>query len=222
MTKRDMEIERVPVTPFRQNCSLVWCPETRRGIVVDPGGDAEHVLERVAAADVVIEAILLTHGHLDHVGGARRLRELLTERQGGQSVQLIGPTPADDFLMDSVEKQAAAFGIDGLQNVRPDVHTQDGETLKLAGRTYEVLHVPGHTPGHVVFFDPRDRVLFAGDTLFRGTIGRTDFPYGNADTLISAIREKIIPLGDDVIVLPGHGAPTTVGAEKRENPFLQS
>lgn len=214
-------VERVPVTPFQQNCSLVWDPATRHAFVVDPGGDVDKLLGRIKAADLTVDAILLTHGHLDHVGGANALRNALEARQGNGSVRLIGPSREDDFLLNSVETQAAHFGINDLHNAQPDCYTSDGETFTLLNRVYEVRHVPGHTPGHVVFFDAQDKVVFAGDTLFRGTVGRTDFPYGDSKQLIDSIHEKIIPLGDDVVVLPGHGAPTTVGAERINNPFLQ-
>ncbi|OUJ14600.1 MBL fold metallo-hydrolase [Acetobacter sp. DsW_063] len=218
--KRRLDVEVIPVTPLRQNCSLVWDGETRHALVIDPGGDEDVILERVAAHDLTVEAILLTHGHLDHAGGAHALRDALTKRQGAP-VPVIGPDRRDEFLLSSIEENAARFGLSGMISVAPDRYTQDGDVLPLLGRSYEVLHVPGHTPGHVVFFEPQDRVLFAGDTLFRGTIGRTDFPYGDGPTLVQGVRTKILPLGDDVLVLPGHGAPTTVRAERAENPFLQ-
>ncbi|NHN83293.1 MBL fold metallo-hydrolase [Acetobacter musti] len=215
------EVERIPVTPFHQNCSLVWCPQTKHAFIVDPGGDVETIMERVEASDLTVDAILLTHGHLDHAGGAGQLRSALEARQGKGSVKLIGPSREDEFLLNSIETQAAHFGLNDLKNARPDEYTADGDTLTLLGRTYSVSHVPGHTPGHVVFFDRQDGVLFAGDTLFRGTVGRTDFPYGNGKQLIDSIVEKILPLGDDVVVLPGHGAPTTIGIERESNPFLR-
>ncbi|NHN88612.1 MBL fold metallo-hydrolase [Acetobacter conturbans] len=212
--------ERFPVTPFHQNCSLVWDPATRQAFIVDPGGDAAALHARVGEEGLTVSALLLTHGHLDHAGGAAELRTLLSETQE-KPPEIIGPTIRDEFLLQSIEEQAQHFGLTGLHSVSPDRFTTDGETFDLLGRSYKVLHVPGHTPGHVVFYDAKDQIVFAGDTLFRGTIGRTDFSYGDSRELITAIREKLLPLGDDVVVVPGHGAPTKIGIERATNQFLQ-
>ncbi|GBQ66015.1 metallo-beta-lactamase [Ameyamaea chiangmaiensis NBRC 103196] len=214
-----LEIDVIPVTALSQNCSLYWDAATRVAAVVDPGGDVDRILARLADGALRLEAILLTHGHLDHVGGAAEL----ARRAGGDTpVSIIGPHAADAFLLEQVTENAARFGLSGMENVRADRFVTAGERLHYAGRTLEVRHVPGHTPGHVVFFDADRRFLFAGDTLFRGAVGRTDFAYGDERQLLNAIRDEILPLGDDVIVLPGHGGMTRIGDERRHNPFLQT
>lgn len=216
------KLEVVPVTPLQQNCSILWNPQSRVGVVTDPGGDVPEIMARVAKLGIAIEAILLTHGHLDHAGGADELREALNKGvEGGRTVPMIGPDRRDAFLLAELEKQAAHFRIEGMRNTVPDRFLEEGEVLHLAGRSLEVLLVPGHTPGHVVFFDRAARLLIGGDALFAGSIGRTDFPYGDGPLLIGSIKEKLLPLGDDVTVLPGHGPATTIGAERKSNPFLR-
>lgn len=213
-----MRVRTVQVTPLQQNCTLIEDPETKRAVVIDPGGDAEALAETLK--DFEVEAILLTHGHLDHAGGADALRDLLSARQG-RLVRMLGPDERDRFLLTSIEQQAAAFGLTGMRNAHPDRMLNDGEVLNLLNRTIEVAHVPGHTPGHVVFIMRPEKLAIVGDTLFRGVIGRTDFAYGDHEGLIAAIREKLLTLPDDVTVVPGHGLPTTIGEERRSNPFFQ-
>ena len=214
-----LSLEIVPVTAFGQNCSILWNPATLHAVVVDPGGDVPRIMAFITAKNLVVDSIWLTHGHLDHAGGADALRRELTARQG-KAVPVIGPDRADEPLLSAIPQQAALFGVTGLESVRPDRFVSHGETLEALGHSFEVRHVPGHTPGHVVFYDSASRFAFVGDTLFRGGVGRTDFPYGDHDQLIAAIRAQLLPLGDDVTILPGHGPATTIGAERAGNPFL--
>ncbi|MBV1825593.1 MBL fold metallo-hydrolase [Komagataeibacter oboediens] len=214
-----LSLEIVPVTAFGQNCSILWNPDTHHAVVVDPGGDVPRIMAFITEKGLSVDAIWLTHGHLDHAGGADALRRDLSARQDAP-VPVIGPDRADDALLSSITRQAALFGLSGLDNVRPDRFVEHGEILDALGHRFEVRHVPGHTPGHVIFHDPESRFAFVGDTLFRGGVGRTDFPYGNHDQLIEAIRRELLPLGDDVTILPGHGPATTIGAERKGNPFL--
>ncbi|WP_135465865.1 MBL fold metallo-hydrolase [Crenalkalicoccus roseus] len=203
----------IPVTPFEQNCALLWEEETGRGVVVDPGGEVDRILAAIAELKVTPERILLTHGHLDHAAGAAELREAL----GG--VPIEGPDERDRFLLDTLEEQAARWGFPA-RNVTPDRWLREGDAVEIAGERFEVLHCPGHTPGHVVFVSPGLRVALVGDVLFRGSIGRTDFPYGDHEALIAAIHDKLLPLGDDIAFLCGHGPASTFGQERRTNPFL--
>jgi len=214
------DLEVIPVTPLSQNCSMFWNAASGSAVVVDPGGDVDRILARLAAQSATLEAIVLTHGHLDHAGGAAEL----SRRAGAVDapVPVIGPHEDDRFLLDQLATSGLQFGISGAEAVQPDRFLVEGDVLHLAGWTLEVLHVPGHTPGHVVLFERTRRFLFAGDTIFRGTVGRTDFPYGDGALLIAGIREKLLPLGEDVLVLPGHGAMTRIGDERRHNPFLIS
>jgi len=204
----------VPVTPLQQNCAILWDPDTKRGAVIDPGGDAAWVAERIAEHDVTVEHILLTHGHVDHAGGAAALKRLL----GG--VPILGPGIEDRFLLDDLPQSGQRFGIEAAEAVTPDRFLADGETITIAGRAFAVLHCPGHTPGHVVFVDSPGKVAVVGDVLFRGSIGRTDFPYGDHRALVTAIRTKLFPLGDDIAFLCGHGPGSSFGAERRSNPFV--
>ena len=210
--------KRVPVTPLRQNCTIL-SNDAGRAVVVDPGGDVDDILQELG--DMSVEAILLTHGHLDHAGGAAPLKRALEKRQN-QSVPVVGPDRRDEFLLQSITKQAAAFGLTGMENVVPDRFVEGGEVLHFLGQDLHVAHIPGHTPGHVVFMDHDNRRVLAGDTLFRGTVGRTDFAYGDSRALIDGIRTHLLSLPDDTVVLCGHGMPTTIGEERRANPFLIS
>lgn len=211
-----LNVKRVAVTAIRQNCTILW-DERNHAIVVDPGGDVDDLLQELTG--LTVDAILLTHGHLDHAGGADDLRTRLTEAQG-QPVPVLGPDRRDAFLLSTIEKQAAHFGLSGMVSVVPDRFLEDGETLRLLGHDIEVRHLPGHTPGHVVFIDHASGRAIVGDTLFRRTVGRTDFAYGDSEALIAGIRRQLLSLPDETVVLCGHGMPTTIGEERRSNPFL--
>lgn len=204
----------VQVTPFQQNCTLIWDERSKSGAVVDPGGDVDRIRQAIAKVGMTVEQILLTHGHIDHVGGAAELREAL-------GVRIIGPHVADRFLMEGVETQAAAYGLAGVRNVTSDQWLKEGESVTVAGHVFEILHCPGHSPGSVVFVNRPQRLALVGDVLFRGSIGRTDFPYGDHDALILAIKTKLLPLGDDYAFICGHGPTSTLGEERRSNPFLR-
>ncbi|MBV8868754.1 MAG: MBL fold metallo-hydrolase [Acetobacteraceae bacterium] len=212
----------IPVTPFQQNCAILWDEADRRGLVVDPGGEADRVLQAVDQLGVAVERILLTHGHLDHAGGGAELQASLRACTGDSaSVPVEGPDRRDAFLLEGIEAQARAYGLEGMRGVAPDRWLAEGETVRLGAHVFEVLHCPGHTPGHVVFVNRAASFAILGDVLFQGSIGRTDFPYGDQAALIRSIREKVLPLGDDVAFLCGHGPGSTIGAERRANPFLR-
>lgn len=203
----------VPVTPFEQNCAIVWDKTTGEGVVVDPGGEVPRLLDALAKLKVRATAVLLTHGHADHAAGAAELAESL-------GVPVIGPHRDDAFLLDALPQQAARFSMEG-RAVTPARWLEEGDTVAIGGALFDVRHCPGHTPGHVVFVSEAARVVIGGDVLFRGSIGRTDFPYGDHAALLAAIRDKLLVLPDDMAVLCGHGAATTIGDERRGNPFLR-
>ena len=210
----------VPVTPFQQNCTILWDDASKRALVVDPGGEPDRILAAVDQAGVTVERILLTHGHLDHAGGAAELAESLRERAGDPAaVPIEGPDERDRFLLDGIAAQAAGFGF-AARNVTPDRWLHEGDSVSLGEHRFDVLHCPGHTPGHIVFINQSARFALLGDVLFQGSVGRTDFPYGDHAALISAIVTKLLPLGDDMQFLCGHGPGSTIGAERRSNPFL--
>jgi len=204
----------IPVTPFVQNCTLVWCEETMKGAVVDPGGDIDTILQAVADNGVQLEKIMLTHGHLDHAGGTADLVEQL-------GLPIEGPHEDDKFWIDAMPQQGQMFGVRPPRTFTPDRWLVAGDTVDVGNLTFEVRHCPGHTPGHVIFFHEPSRMALVGDVLFSGSIGRTDFPGGSYETLIRSIKEQLWPLGDDVEFICGHGPNSTFGQERRTNPFVR-
>jgi hydroxyacylglutathione hydrolase len=209
----------VPVTPFQQNCAILWDDTSKIGAAIDPGGDVDRILAAIDQTGAKIDKILLTHGHLDHAGGAAALRDALQARSGAP-VPIEGPDIRDKFLLDGIAEQAAAFGFEG-RNVTPDRWITEGEVVTVGPHRFEVLHCPGHTPGSLAYVNQEARFALVGDVLFQGSIGRTDFPYGDHAALITAIKTKLLPLGDDFSFLSGHGPGSTIGAEKARNPFLR-
>jgi glyoxylase-like metal-dependent hydrolase (beta-lactamase superfamily II) len=203
----------VPVTPLEQNCTLVWSEASKKGAVIDPGGDVPRILDAIKQVGMVPERIILTHGHLDHVGGAMELKEAL-------GVPIEGPHIADKFLMERAEEQARNYGLFGMRNASSDRWLAEGDRLEIGGEAFEIFHCPGHSPGSLVYFNRTNRFALVGDVLFQGSIGRTDLPYGDHDALISAIKTKLLPLGDDIAFICGHGPMSTFGNERETNPFL--
>lgn len=209
----------VPVTAFQQNCTLLWDEESKRGAVIDPGGDVERILGAVRELGLTVELILLTHGHIDHAGGAADLKAALEAAQG-EPVPIEGPDQRDRFLLESLETEGRSFGLMGAKNVVPDRWLAEGEVVTMAGLAFDVLHCPGHTPGHIVLVNKEARFALVGDVLFKGSIGRTDFPYGDHKALLRSVKEKLFPLGDDIAFICGHGPGSTFGAERKTNPFV--
>ncbi|BAJ02799.1 MBL fold metallo-hydrolase [Shewanella violacea] len=208
-----MKYQIIPVTPFQQNCSLIWCDETKAAAVVDPGGDMDRILAEVDKLGVKLEKILLTHGHIDHVGAAKELAD-------HAGIPIIGPHKADSFWLDNLPEQSKHFGFAHSEPFAPTQYLASGDTVTLGSLTLEVLHCPGHTPGHIVFFSATSRTVWVGDVLFHGSIGRTDFPQSNHQDLIDSITKNLWPLGRDVEFVPGHGPISTLGTERDQNPFV--
>jgi glyoxylase-like metal-dependent hydrolase (beta-lactamase superfamily II) len=205
----------VPVTLFQQNCTLLWDEATKAGAVVDPGGDLDRIEAAIARVGLTVEKILLTHGHVDHAAGAAEIKE----RLGG--IPIEGPHTADRFLLDSLSETAASFGMAGARPVTPDRWLADGDTVSAAGASFAILHCPGHSPGSVAYVCAAERLALVGDVLFRGSVGRTEgLPQADHATLIRSIRTKLLPLGDDFAFVCGHGPTSTIGQERRTNPFL--
>lgn len=203
----------LPVTPFAQNCTLLWEPDSLRAAVVDPGGDVEDILAAITARNLRAEKILLTHGHIDHVGGTADLARRL-------GVPVEGPQREEAFWLDQLPEQCRMFGFPDTPALQPDRWLEDGDTVMVGDQVLEVVHTPGHTPGHVCFIHRPSQLALVGDVLFAGSIGRTDFPRGDHGALMRAIREKLFPLGDDFAFIPGHGPMSTFGEERKNNPFL--
>jgi glyoxylase-like metal-dependent hydrolase (beta-lactamase superfamily II) len=204
----------VPVTPFQQNCTILFDDDEKIGVVVDPGGDVDLIVAPLNEHGISPAAIWLTHGHIDHAGGAMELKEQL-------GVEIVGPHEADRFLLDNIENQAKRFGVgDDVRNCTPDRFLTDGETVSFGQHVFEVLHCPGHAPGHVVFYNRAAGFAHVGDVLFRGSVGRTDLPGGDHDALIRSIKQKLLPLGDEIGFICGHGPGGRFGEERRGNPFL--
>jgi glyoxylase-like metal-dependent hydrolase (beta-lactamase superfamily II) len=208
-----MQYAIVPVTPFQQNCTVLWCPETMKGAAVDPGGDLDRVLRVADAKGVTLEKILVTHGHLDHVGAVADLADKL-------KLPIEGPQREDKFWIDGMPMQAEMFGLPAVRSFTPDRWLEEGDTVTVGNQTLDVYFCPGHTPGHIVFIHVPSKLALVGDVLFKGSVGRTDFPRGDHAALIRSIHEKLLPLGDEYAFIPGHGPMSTFGEERLHNPFL--
>lgn len=208
-----VKVAIVPVTPFQQNCTILICEATKRGAVVDPGGDVPLIRRAIEQTGAQVEKIFLTHGHADHAGGAAELRELL-------GVPIEGPQIGDKFLLDSLKASAARFGF-ASRDVAPDRWLEDGDQVTFGEARLDVRHCPGHTPGSVIFVNEPMQFCLVGDVLFQGSIGRTDLPGGDSATLMRSIRDKVLTLDDSMTFISGHGPLSTIGAERLHNPFLQ-
>lgn len=204
----------VPVTQFQQNCSVLWCEDTMEGAVVDPGGDLPHILATAKEQGVDIKQILLTHAHIDHAGATADLARQL-------NLPIVGPHIEDKFWIDSLPAQSDMFGFPKAESFTPTRWLEDGDQVTVGNCTLDVIHAPGHTPGHVVFYHPESKLAIVGDVLFQGSIGRTDFPKGDFNTLIASIKDKLFPLGNDISFIPGHGPMSTFGQERKTNPFVR-
>ena len=203
----------VPVTAFAQNCSIVWCERTREAAIIDPGGEIDRLLAEVERLGLNLTQIWLTHAHIDHAGGTGELAERL-------QLPIIGPHEGDQFWIDGLPQQSAMFGFPPAKSFVPTRWLHDGDTVTLGDETLQVRHCPGHTPGHVVFYSPSAQRAFVGDVLFAGSIGRTDFPGGNHDQLIASITERLWPMGNETVFIPGHGPESSFGRERQSNPYV--
>ncbi len=208
-----MKYQIIPVTPFQQNCSLIWCEKTKLAAVVDPGGNVDRILVEVTKLGLTLDKILLTHGHIDHVGGAKSLAQQV-------NIPIIGPHVGDKFWIENLPIQSQNFGFPHSETFEPTQYLQDGDVVTVGEQRLSVLHCPGHTPGHVAFFSAASQLAWVGDVLFRSSIGRTDFPQSNHQDLIHSITTKLWPLGGAVEFIPGHGPMSTFGEEREHNPFV--
>ena len=203
----------IPVTAFQQNCSLLWCDQTHEAAVIDPGGDLDTILAQVQQRGLHLVAIWLTHAHIDHAGGTAELSERL-------QLPIVGPHQGDQFWIDGLPQQSIRFGFPPAGAFVPTRWLQDGDTVQVGQEVLHVRHTPGHTPGHVVFHAPQIQRCFVGDVLFAGSIGRTDFPQGNHEQLIDSITQRLWPMGNETVFIPGHGPESSFGHERRTNPFV--
>ena len=208
-----MKFEIIPVTHYEQNCSLIWCENTQKAALVDPGGDIPKILKVIERLGVQVEQILLTHGHMDHVGASPELSRRL-------SVPIIGPHKEDMFWLERLPLEAPRMGFTPIDVFTPDEWLEEGQVVQVGEQTLETFHCPGHTPGHIIFYHRPTKMAFVGDVIFAGSIGRSDFPRGDYDALTNAIRSKLWPLGDDVKFVPGHGPMSTFGQERKTNRFV--
>lgn len=204
----------VPVTPLQQNCTIIWCTRTMKAIIIDPGGDVDKILGAIKEVGVTPDKIVLTHGHIDHAGGAAALKEEL-------GVDIVGPHKDDLFLLESLAETGVQYGINDARDCTSDLWLDEGDKLSVGEVDFSVRHCPGHSPGSVVFINEEIRLAIVGDVLFSGSVGRTDLPRGNHDDLIKSIKDKLLPLHDDVTFICGHGPASTIGQERASNPFLQ-
>jgi len=219
VSRPQLRLAVVRVTPLEQNAAILFDDVTKLGVVTDPGGDAPVILKAIGDLGVTVDKILITHGHFDHAGGAADLKEAL-ERQYGRPVPIVGPHRDDEFLLERIPESGARWGVTGLRACVSERYLDDGDEVGFGDVTFQVFHCPGHSPGSVVYFQPEVRLAIVGDVIFAGSIGRTDLPRGDHATLMASIHDKLLPLGDDVAFLPGHGPTSTLGAERATNPFL--
>ena len=203
----------VPVTPFQQNCSIVWCDATQEAAIIDAGGDIPVLLAEIKRLGLTLTALWVTHAHIDHAGAVGELADTL-------ALPIVGPHTGDQFWIDGLAQQSTMFGFAPARQFTPTRWLQDGDTVQIGRETLNVRHCPGHTPGHVVFHAPPMKRAFVGDVLFAGSIGRTDFPQGDHDQLISSITQRLWPMGDDTVFIPGHGPESTFGRERQSNPYV--
>ncbi len=213
-----LSVAILPVTPLQQNCTLLWDEDTKKAAVIDPGGDVNQILNVVMQQELKVEKIILTHGHIDHAGGAAELKQALQEK--GADVPIEGPHIDDKFLLEGLANAGAQYGMSDARNVTPDLWLEDDSVLDIIGLKFDIRHCPGHSPGSLVYINHEVKLALVGDVLFKGSIGRTDFEYGDHDALIKAIKSHLLPLDDDVTFICGHGPVSTIGEERHSNPFI--